>query len=263
MDTDNYSVSNGTIYVITNLVNGKQYVGQTNGNYMKRFQEHLKSLTRKDRYNAPLYCAIRKYGADNFKCDLLEIVPFDKLDEREQYWIEKLGTYRSGYNATAGGQYNKSYYTEQEREYILKTWLDCNKNATQASIKLGGIARAVIRKIAQSYGYVTDERPRFDHKVLAQKVQELGSVRKVSELFNCDRTVVYDACHEYGIVLKGKNKSVVQLDKNDNFLECFDSIADAVRFLKQQGINNARSGDISACCKGKQQTAYGYKWRYS
>lgn len=45
MDTDNYSVSNGTIYVITNLINGKQYVGQTNGNYMKRFQEHLKSFT--------------------------------------------------------------------------------------------------------------------------------------------------------------------------------------------------------------------------
>ena len=203
MDTDNYSVSNGTIYVITNLINGKQYVGQTNGNYMKRFQEHLKSFTREDRYNAPLYCAIRKYGADNFKCDLLEIVPF-------------LGTYRNGYNATAGGQYNKSYYTAQEREYILKTWLDCNKNATQAATKLGGIARAVIRKIAQSYGYVTDERPRFDHKILAQKVQELGSVRKVSELFNCDRTVVYDACHEYGIILKGKNKYFCLLPRYPN-----------------------------------------------
>lgn len=253
--------STGQIYVITNIVNGKQYIGQTNGDYLTRFREHLRSINREDRRNTPLYCAIRKYGIENFKCDLLEKVPLNKMDERERYWIEKLKTFTNGYNATAGGQYNKSYYTEDERKEILNTWLSCNKNASEASRQLNGITRAVIRKIAQSYGYATDERPRFNHKILAEKVKEIGSVRKVSELFQCDRTIIYDACHEYGVELKGKSLPVAQYDKDNNFLNSFNSITEAAKYLCSIGIK-ARIGDISTCCKGKQKTAFGYIWRY-
>lgn len=252
--------SYGEIYVITNIKNGKQYVGQTTDSYQNRYKEHCQSLNRADRKHSPLYAAFNKYGLESFTCSLLEKVPVSKLDEREQYWIEKLGTFVNGYNATAGGQRNKSYYTEEECQHILEAWLECDKNATLASNRLK-CSRAVIRKVAQSYGYITDERPRFDHKELAEKVKQLGSVPKVAELYQCDRSIVYDACHEYGILLSGKSKPINQYDKEGNFIRSYNSITEAVEYLKRSGIN-ARTGDICSCCSKKQKTAFGYKWDY-
>lgn len=253
-------VSYGYIYTITNTINGKQYVGQTTRNPKIRWQEHHYGMEQNDRKNAPLYAAFQKYGIENFSFEVVETVPVSELDEKEQDWIARLNTYSNGYNATCGGQHNKSYYSEEERKAICQSWLDNDKNATTTAKKMG-CSRAVVREICQSYGFITDERPRFDHALLAQKVQELGSVRQVSKLFQCDRTVVYDACHEYNIPLKGKDMSVVMIDEKDNVIQSFPSVANAVRYLQDLGVI-ARISDICACCKGKQKTAFGYKWRY-
>jgi len=51
------------------------------------------------------YNAIRKYGKDNFIWEILEkeIESFDKLKEREIYYIKLFDTYNKGYNSTLGG----------------------------------------------------------------------------------------------------------------------------------------------------------------
>lgn len=55
------------IYKITNLVNGKVYIGKTEETIEKRFRQHL-SESNKDRCkNRPLYRAIRKYGKEILK----------------------------------------------------------------------------------------------------------------------------------------------------------------------------------------------------
>lgn len=61
-----------------------------------------------------------------------------------------------------------------------------------------------------------------------------------------------------------KYKSVVMLDKTTNQeLKKFDYICDAICFLKRQGYyKNPTSSKITDVCKGKRQTAYGYKWMY-
>ena len=86
------------IYVITNLINNKQYVGQTT-----RFRERMWEHEKDHRTNSVLHQAIEKYGTDNFQVDIVEECAEDQLNEREIYWINQLGTYHVGYNLTRGG----------------------------------------------------------------------------------------------------------------------------------------------------------------
>lgn len=95
----------GYIYCITNLINSKRYVGKTTCGIRERWQQHCTDRFKRDSEKRPLYSAFNKYGVENFKVEELEYVEDDsKLDEREIYWINELGTYGiNGYNATKGG----------------------------------------------------------------------------------------------------------------------------------------------------------------
>ena len=96
------------IYVITNQLNGKQYVGKTLNNPTQRFKEHCRD-SKKERCNKrPLYDAMNKYGIDNFSISIIEECSDIEVNEKEIYWINKLNTYSNGYNATKGGD-GKSY----------------------------------------------------------------------------------------------------------------------------------------------------------
>ena len=81
------------IYKTTNLVNGKIYVGQDLNNN----PDYIGS-------GAVLRKAIKKYGIDNFKKDILEFCSSkEELDDREIYWIKELNAVINGYNITNGG----------------------------------------------------------------------------------------------------------------------------------------------------------------
>lgn len=90
----------GTIYLITNKLNGIQYVGQTARDMWTRFEEHC----NEKRPGGLLHDDIQLYGHQNFELKELERVPLSKLDEREKYWISYYDTYANGYNCTPGGQ---------------------------------------------------------------------------------------------------------------------------------------------------------------
>ena len=96
----------GTIYKISNLVNGKIYVGKTKQQLEKRMNQHKHNSKT---VNSGISAAIRKYGWENFKVEVLEICPIDKLDEREIFWIAKLNSKApAGYNLTDGGDGNSN-----------------------------------------------------------------------------------------------------------------------------------------------------------
>ena len=109
----------GYIYKITNKMNNKIYIGQTNRTIEIRWKEHCRHLNK----NMPICRAIKKYGKSNFLVEELEECPNNKLDEREQYWIKYFDSFNkeNGYNATFGGQDNGFIMTNKISE-VKKLW---------------------------------------------------------------------------------------------------------------------------------------------
>jgi len=56
----------GFIYVITNDINGKQYIGKTTDTIEKRFKTHLEEYQKFRCEKHPLYVAMNKYGIEHF-----------------------------------------------------------------------------------------------------------------------------------------------------------------------------------------------------
>ena len=97
----------GYIYKITNDINQKSYIGKTEYSIERRFKEHCSESERERSWNRPLYRAMRKYGIEHFSISLIEET--DNTAEAEQYWISYFNTYKTGYNATLGGEGTKFY----------------------------------------------------------------------------------------------------------------------------------------------------------
>lgn len=90
------------VYVITNKINQKIYIGKTN-DLITRWYGHISDVAdiNNKRY---LYCAMRKYGIDNF---IIEPIAYYTTDEEalqaEIYWIAELRKFCKLYNLTDGG----------------------------------------------------------------------------------------------------------------------------------------------------------------
>jgi group I intron endonuclease len=95
----------GYVYLVTNLVNGKKYVGYTTRTVEKRWKEHLTLSARGGLFY--FHCALRKYGREGFRVETLEVVVGTQVDiqaaeVRHIAFQESLTP--SGYNLTAGGE---------------------------------------------------------------------------------------------------------------------------------------------------------------
>ena len=84
----------GFIYQIVNDINNKIYIGATNFPLETRFKQHFEESKRERAKNRPLYKAIREYGFEHFRIELIEIT--DDLENREKYWINKKNTVNNG-----------------------------------------------------------------------------------------------------------------------------------------------------------------------
>lgn len=120
------------IYKITNLINGKIYVGYTKKELKERFNEHCKPRS-KGALKMPIVMAIKKYGIENFKIELLEESENDEYihEEREKYWINVLQATNNkiGYNLAAGGNgcgfyyWNNGIKNKRSKECPGKNWI--------------------------------------------------------------------------------------------------------------------------------------------
>jgi group I intron endonuclease len=94
------------VYAITNLINGKRYIGITEESLKRRWSQH----TYYARRGAPsaIHRAMKKHGVENFA--IVELARLAKGSERailcemERFWIAQERTLTpNGYNMTPGG----------------------------------------------------------------------------------------------------------------------------------------------------------------
>ena len=143
------------IYSIVNLLNGKQYIGQTRNGLATRILQHQGDLLKRNkRENRHLVNSFNHYGADNFGCYILEYAPDNLtqlelikwLNDAEVKWIRHfrnlLGD-RMLYNQNDGGDginptkeyrenlsnslkktYENPVLRQQAREITLKRYED-------------------------------------------------------------------------------------------------------------------------------------------
>jgi group I intron endonuclease len=94
------------VYKITNLVNGKIYIGQTTVDLYKRWRDHISRAS--NNIQTYLYNAIRKYGKKSFRIEQISngIENRDALDFAETFLIALYESNKSayGYNMTSGGR---------------------------------------------------------------------------------------------------------------------------------------------------------------
>ena len=103
------------IYKITNLINGKLYIGQTN-DPKNRWSQHK---TCKD--NRPLYNAMGKYGKENFVFEIIEECETLTLANIQEEWhiFCACSLVPEGYNIGLGGE-NKTV-SEETKKKISET----------------------------------------------------------------------------------------------------------------------------------------------
>lgn len=111
----------GSIYKITNNINGKCYVGQTIKKTFDRINAHRK-LAEEGKSKHPFYNAIRKYGWENFKSEILEEgILYEELNDKEiAYSLYYNALYPNGYCLTIGGGRGKQA-SQEVREKISKS----------------------------------------------------------------------------------------------------------------------------------------------
>ena len=89
--------SKSGVYRIINITNNKMYVGGS-VNIRKRINVHFNDLKKGKHCNKHLQKSYNKYGRENFKWEILDIIEFnsnrlllkESILEKEQYWIDKL-----------------------------------------------------------------------------------------------------------------------------------------------------------------------------
>ena len=114
------------IYKITEKENPKNfYIGKSN-DIQRRFKEHMQKSYSQSRI--PFDGYIKEKGIDAFKYEVIEECELEVLNDREQYWIEKLEATKSGNKFEGGltnvvGEHNpRAKLTEKDVRKIRKAY---------------------------------------------------------------------------------------------------------------------------------------------
>jgi group I intron endonuclease len=174
------------VYLATNLVNGKKYIGYTTKTLKKRINVHIyKSKCKSNKHYFYLFKeALRKHGAENFKWEILEECSTkEECCKKEIFYISKHNTISpNGYNLTEGG--NGGLQSEETRLKIsesVKKYFENNRESN-SFIKATKEDRSNWAKksweIKKKKGYIS---PSYFHKE-ESKIQMSLTKNKLNKL---------------------------------------------------------------------------------
>lgn len=194
----------GVIYIATNKINGKSYIGQTTkNNFLRRKKGHINEAKKR---KTIFHNALLKYDPDNFEWKTLIICEMNELD---YYEIECIRVFKTlapnGYNAETGG--NKNKQASQETK---------NKQSKMRKGKLLSEKHKESLKEARKYVIMSEETKNKISIANLGKTLTLDHKQKISKA----RTGKYigEKSPNYGKHLSDERKEKISQTKKKNNL---------------------------------------------
>jgi group I intron endonuclease len=255
----------GYIYKITNIISKKCYIGETKKNNPQlRWNEHKRKIEQGIGCPA-LQDAVKKYGIENFKYEIL-IICFD--EDRYKLEMEYIKKYNcispNGYNLTKGGEGGGFYCKKHNQETIDKIskkmkqkYIDNPELKIQLSIKQKEVMNAPEIKLKIKEGLKNSEKWNIikNNKKTQSKLHTQDEKNKlkqiISNYFNNNENIIKHRESMSELI----GIKITQYDIENNYINKFNSISEASR---QTGI--AKSS-ISHALRKNINIAGNYIWK--
>jgi group I intron endonuclease len=241
----------GYIYLITNTVNGKKYVGQTlEKDINTRWKQHKNQ--EKNTLGRYLSNAYIKYGIKSFKFQIICVTFDDACNELEEFYIQKYNSLvPNGYNLKAGGK-NSKHHPD-----TIKKMSDTLKGRV-----LGVKTEETSRKLRETH--LGEKNPNFGKKMSDEQKKKISDTHKKLWQENPDRIdniSIEKRANQLEGLKKGhevQRKKVGKYDIKGNLLKIYNSTVEA-----SENENICRMS-IGKVCRGAKsyKTAGGFVWRY-
>lgn len=243
-------VTTSNIYLITNKINNKKYIGQS-ASIEERWYRHsvdYKRLT--DRY---LYRAMNKYGFNNFKFEILETdIDISLIHEKEKHWIKELNTKAPyGYNMTDGGEGSFNRLVSEETKEKLRQ-ANLGKTASDETKKKFSVITSKRFEDINERKKISDSMKK-NEKAIEKAIINIqaynNSVSKEQKKLNMNKAI------------ESRSKSVIAKNIKDEETLEFNSIRKAAEWIRQNTeFEKACHTNISKACRGKIDYVYGFYW---
>lgn len=238
------------IYLVTNKLNGKQYVGQHRYNGVGLDPKYKGS-------GHALLDAYNSVGQENFKMELIEECDDELLNEREIYWISVYDCVApNGYNLTYGGeQYKMSEETKRKIGNANKAKLDTRLKVAQYTLE---------GKFIKCYDSVriASEQTGITENVIRSNIY--GSTKQSSSGYIWKYYENDNDLYDFSPYKRKKrtdytatSKKINQYDDNGNLIKTYPSASEAAR---QFGCT---CGAILFSCKNHINKSNDFRFRYA
>lgn len=224
------------IYMATNLINNKKYIGQTTRTLEERQKQHERAYRYKSSKNNIISRAINKYGKENFSWEVIDTAEtIEELNTKEEYWISYHNTLKEngcGYNDKKGG--NNHTHSQRTKDLI-------------------GIAQLGIKN--HMYGKTGSDNPTSKRVVDIYTDRIYPSATECSKETGISVTKVCAVCR--GDRGSANNRVFRYIDDNDNIIE-----PNKQTKAKGHRIVNVDSGEIftnvqlAVLSKGKKSKSH-------
>ena len=226
----------GYIYMTTNLINDKKYIGQhKSDNFDLTYYGSGKFIK----------IAIQKYGIENFKVEVLKWCKTKvELDESEKYWIKHFNAQqdRNFYNVSAGGNFGDISKGLTKEQY--KKWTQ-NISNSQKGLHLGeknGMFKKGYKISGEKngmYGKFGNENPFYGKTHSIERCEKDGiraklQVEEHHPMKGQNHTNESIQKMKQNHTSNGKPLAVIMTFENKN-LE-FSSISQAYKYCKENNI---------------------------